>query len=148
MFLELFFRSLMVEVKKLQSINTLIYTCLGLAPPRRTSNKVKHKLSLSENLKSLSDIAEKSGCILKPFFFKYSGNDFVFPAAILKNFSPFFPDGRPSKSFPINCKPSNLTASNSLLWRFFSTKNWIKISKIIIFCTKWWLNIVPAHLHS
>lgn len=102
----------------LTTLSLILYikqvTCLGLAPPRRTSNKVAHKLSVSENLNNLSDMAKKIGCILKLIFLWLSEADLDLPTARLKNFGPFFSDGRPTKSLPRNCKPSNLTGSNSL----------------------------------
>lgn len=38
-------------------------TCFGLAPPRRTSKKVAQRTSVWGNRNSLSDIAEKMGCV-------------------------------------------------------------------------------------
>lgn len=43
-------------------------TCFGLAPPRRTSNSVAQRSSVCGNLKSLSDIMEKIGCICMHIF--------------------------------------------------------------------------------
>lgn len=90
-------------------------TCLGLAPPRRTSNKVAHKLSVCGNLNNLSAMAEKIGCILKLIFLWFSESALDLPTARLKNLGPFFSDGRPTKSLPRNCKLSNLIGSESLL---------------------------------
>lgn len=56
-------------------------TCLGLAPPRRTSNKEAHKLSVCGNLNNLSDMAEKIGCILILFFLWPSERDRDLPTA-------------------------------------------------------------------
>jgi hypothetical protein len=88
---------------------------LGLAPPRRTSNKVAHKLSVCGNLNNLSAMAEKIGCILKLIFLWFSESALDLPTARLKNLGPFFSDGRPTKSLPRNCKLSNLIGSESLL---------------------------------
>ena len=91
----------------------VINTCLGLAPPRRTSNNVAHKFSVCGNLNNLSAIAEKIGCSLELICLWPSERDRVLPR--LKNLGPFFSDGRSTKSLPRNCKPSNLIGSNSLL---------------------------------
>lgn len=106
----------MAEAKEFIYVNSL--TCLGLAPPRRTSKRVAHKWSDNGNLNSLSDIAEKIGCIIEfsPFL-KFSEIDLERPTEKLKNFAPFFSEGRSTKSLPRNCKPSNLIGSNSLSWQ-------------------------------
>jgi hypothetical protein len=86
---------------------------LGLAPPRRTSNKVAQRFSVRGKLKSLSDIDTKIGCIL--IFLWFSEIDLDLPNGRLKNLDPFFSDGRPTKSLPMNCKLSNRIDSYSLL---------------------------------
>lgn len=91
-----------------------IITCLGLAPPRRTSNNVAHRRSVWGNLNSWSDITEKMGCILELAFLWLSKRYLGRPTAMLKNFDPFFSDGRPTSSLPRNCKLSNLIGSKSL----------------------------------
>jgi len=88
------------------------YTCLGLAPPRRTSNKVAHRLSVCGKQNSLSDIAEKIGCIR--IFLWLSEIDLGLPTGRLKNLDPFFSAGRPTKSLPMNCKLNNLIDSDPL----------------------------------
>lgn len=103
--------------------HTRTNTCLGLAPPRRTSNKVAHKLSVCGNLNNLSAMAEKIGCILKLIFLWLSERDRDRPTAILKNLAPFFSDGRPTKSLPRNCKLSNLIGSYSLRKRIRINKS-------------------------
>lgn len=101
------------------------HTCLGLAPPRRTSNKVAHKLSVCGNLNNLSDMAEKIGCL--EILFCPSRRDRDLPTARLKNLGPFFSDGRSTKSLPRSCKLSNLIGSYSLQ----ETKKGQKISHSI-----------------
>jgi len=88
------------------------YTCLGLAPPRRTSNKVAHRFSVCGKQNSLSDIAEKIGCIR--IFLWLSEIALGLPTGRLKNLNPFFSVGRATKSLPMNCKLNNLIDSYPL----------------------------------
>jgi hypothetical protein len=88
---------------------------LGLAPPRRTSNKAAHKLSVSGNLNNLSDIAEKTGCIFELTFFWLSETDLDLPTERLKSLGGFLSDCKPTKSLPRNCKLRSLIGSYSLL---------------------------------
>jgi len=85
---------------------------LGLAPPRRTSNKVAHRLSVCGKQNSLLDKAKKIGCIL--IFLWLSEIDLDLPIGRLKNLDPFFSAGRPTKSLPMNCKLNNLIDSDPL----------------------------------
>lgn len=127
----------------MREFNDWSITCLGLAPPRRTSNKVAHKLSVCGNLNNLSDITEKSSCNLELTFLLFSERGFVLPTARLKNLVAFFSDGKPTKSLPINCKLSNLIGSYSLYetkleghYKTLILSHWFKTDHVYCFTSK------------
>lgn len=74
-----------------------------------------HKCSVKGKLNSLSEMAKIIGCILELVFLLISERDLDLPTAMLKIFSPFFSDGMPTKSLPMNCKLSNLIGSCPLM---------------------------------